>query len=184
MFCVCPSVHPHSGGPAGFLSERPGLRCQSAHHGPARQTGVFHRGHEESAAGPGPAVRRQEPQTHATPVRETNTPSSVKSAENVKLHTGVYFTFETFNLPKNTISVSHVFMFMFISLQSENQLDLKLETFTTNSEASLKSDHIENVSVKLLSHSCQRIYRSSSYIIVMYTTVTVKQSGKNLRFPR
>lgn len=68
--CASLAVHPHTGGPAGLLPAGPRLRGQPAHHGAARQAGVLHRGHEEPAAGPGAAVRRQEPQAYATPVRD------------------------------------------------------------------------------------------------------------------
>lgn len=36
------TVYPHPRGPAGFLSEGSWLRCQSPHHGSARQAGVLH----------------------------------------------------------------------------------------------------------------------------------------------
>lgn len=73
--CVCVSVHPHFGGPAGFLPARSWLRGQPAHHGSARQTGILHWSHEEPAAGPGAAVCCQEPQTHAAPVRKAKATS-------------------------------------------------------------------------------------------------------------
>lgn len=41
-FSLSPPVHPHSGNPAHFLSERPGLRGVIAHGVTAREAGVLH----------------------------------------------------------------------------------------------------------------------------------------------
>lgn len=67
---LSPPVHPHSGDPAHFLSERPGLCGITAHCVAAWEAGVLHGHPQNSPERPCGAVCGQEPQADAAEVSE------------------------------------------------------------------------------------------------------------------